>query len=323
MRNVISNFESSEKRLEVWELLRGTAEGRNSARNSLIEELDATPHLPSALTDLAVHHAGDPAARALCAEHLRDPHWADWLPLSLQEYSALFPSDTRFHENIQTAMRESGWASSHLQALQSPGESGFRAARSLLSELHLIANEAAQLLERLKAMRARITPSLHALQVQALMRAELALGNLRGRKVLEVGPQRGGLLLELLQTGVDVLGVDIGPQIEHPSVLQGDFLEVDLPRHFELIIATAVFEFASCTDGDQNSDARNQSREVLHRFRELTVPGAAVVLENIMFPIPFSRQEAEAAGFKVLRIGMPSVNLPMGGRGCVLQRTSG
>jgi hypothetical protein len=143
---------------------------------------------------------------------------------------------------------------------------------------------------------------------------------LNGRKVLEVGPQEGGLLLELTRLGAETTGVDLWPQNDHPAIIKGDFLHSQLPGPFELIVATAVFENCSCTRGEQDSDPRNNSREMIVRLRELTAPGAVVVLENVMFPIPFTRQDAEQAGFEVLRFLLPGISLRMGGRSCALKR---
>jgi hypothetical protein len=314
--------ESSDPRRELWEALRALASGRIEARASVLEGLEAAPHLATALTELAVHEAGGPSARTQLAAHLADEKWSRWLPLHLQEYTTLFPTDARFHQPLAQAMVDSGWAQSHLQALQSSSDGGAQAARTLVAELDAIAEEAASLLSQLPAMRARLGGSLHILQVQALTRAERLLGGLQGRKVLEVGPQEGGLLLEMLRLGADALGIDLGPQISHPKLIPGDFLHTELPGPFELIVATAVFESSSCARGEPDSDARNNSPEVLRRFRELTAPGGIVVLENVMFPIPFSREDAEKAGFEVLRSPLPSVNFRTGGRSCALKRAS-
>ncbi|EAU67167.1 class I SAM-dependent methyltransferase [Stigmatella aurantiaca] len=269
------------------------------------------------MTELAVHEAGSAAARTQLTAHHADPKWSKWLPLHLQEYTAVFPEDVRFHQPLPQALIDSGWAETHLRALQS---GGVQAARALVTELDAIAEEAASLLSRLPAMKARLGGSLHILQVQALTRAEALLGPLQGRKILEVGPQEGGLLLELIKLGADALGIDLGPQIEHPRLIQGDFLHTALPGPFELIVATAVFESSSCARGEPDSDAKNNSPAVLRRFHELTAPGGFVVLENVMFPIPFSREEAKAAGFEVPLSRLPAINLRTGGRSCVLRR---
>lgn len=317
---LVQNFETARQCRELWELLRSAAEGDASARASVLERLKAMPHPASALTQAAVHHAGGEAVRAACEAHFADEKWSKLFPLRFQEFSPVFPVDTRFHERIVDAFSESGWAQAHLRALEGSGEAGVRAARTLVGELETVAQEAAGLLSQLKAMRERIKAPLHLLQIQALTRAELALGNLRGRKALEVGPQEGGLLLELLRLGAETTGVDLGPQLDHPAIVKGDFLHTPLPDPFELIVATAVFENSSCSRGEQDSDPRNNSREVLVRMRELTAPGAVVVLENVMFPIPFTREDAEQAGFEVLRLLVPAVNLRMGGRSCALRR---
>ncbi|MBN1210067.1 MAG: hypothetical protein JXB05_34770 [Myxococcaceae bacterium] len=272
------------------------------------------------MTSLAVHCAGSPSARARIAAHLADPKWSIWLPLHLQEYRTALPADARFHQTLMDALADSGWAQAHLQALQSSADAGVSAARALESDLEAIAEEAAGLLSHLPAMRARITSTLHVLQVQALMRAELLLGGLQGRKVLEVGPQEGGLLLEMIRLGADATGIDLGPQLQHPRIITGDFLHTELPGPFEFIAATAVFESSSCARGEPDSDARNNSPAVLKRLHELAAPGAIVVLENVMFPIPFTREDAERAGFEVLRSRLPAINLRTGGRSCALKR---
>jgi hypothetical protein len=312
------NSESPEARL--WSALQALAAGRTEARSLLLEELVAAPDLPSTLTTVAVEFAGSPSARAPISVHLADPKWSRWLPLHLQEYTTVLSTDARFHRTLRDAMADSGWAQAHLQALQSSADSGVTAARALRSDLEAIAEEAAVLLGQLPAMRARITSSLHVLQVQALMRAEQRLGSLQGKKVLEVGPQEGGLLLEMIRLGADVTGIDLGPQIEHPRIITGDFLHTELPGPFEFIVATAVFESSSCARGEQDSDARNNSPEVLKRMHELAAPGALVVLENVMFPIPFSREDAARAGFEVVRTRLPAINHRTGGRSCALKR---
>lgn len=317
---MVQNFETVRQCQEAWELLRAAGEGDDSARASLLERLTAMPHPASALTELAVHHAGGEAARARCDAHFADEKWSKVLPLRFQEYSAVFPVDTRFHERILDAYSESGWAEGHLRALGEAGEEGVRAARALMGEFHAIAEEAAGFLETLQGMRERVKQPFHLLQVQALTRAERVLGSVKGRKVLEVGPQEGGLLMELMRLGADTTGVDLGPQIDSPNLIKGDFLHTPLPGPFDFIVATAVFENSSCARGEQDSDPRNNSREVLVRMRELTAPGAVVVLENVMFPIPFTREDAEQAGFEALRLSMPGVNLKIGGRSCALRR---
>jgi hypothetical protein len=299
---------------ELWKSLQ-------EAGDTFVEALREAPHPASALTELAIHAAGGPEARAALTAHQEDPKWSKWLPLHLQEFTAVFPEDARFHQPLAQALHDSGWAEAHLQALQSSPEGRAAAARALTAELNAIAEEAAAWLARLPALKARLGGSLHVLQVQALLRMEGLLGSLQGRKVLEVGPQEGGLLLELLRLGTDAFGVDLGPQIQHPRIITGDFLHAPLPGPFELIVATAVFESSSCARGEPDSDARNNSPAVLRRFHALTAPGGLVVLENVMFPIPFSREEAAAAGFEVVLSRVPAINLRTGGRSCVLKRS--
>jgi hypothetical protein len=317
---LVQNFETAAQCRELWELLRAAAEGDANARSAAVERLKAMPHLASALTQTAVHHAGSAEARTKIDAHLVDEKWQKLIPLRFQEYSAVFPEDTRFHVRIQDAYAGSGWAQAHLQALGGAGEDGVRAARTLVGELESIAQEASGLLTQLKAIRERIKAPLHILQVQAITRAELALGSLKGRTALEVGPQEGGLLLELIRLGAETTGVDLGPQLDHPAIIKGDFLHTPLPGPFDLIVATAVFENSSCSRGEQDSDPRNNSAEVLVRMRELTSPGGVVVLENVMLPIPFTKQDAEQAGFEVLRLQLPGISLRMGGRSCALRR---
>jgi hypothetical protein len=285
-----------------------------------VERLKTMPHPASALTQVAVHHAGNGEARAACEAHLTDEKWAKLIPLRFQEFSPVFPVDPRFHQRIQEAYAESGWAQAHLRALEGAGEAGVRAARALVGELETIAQEAAELVSRLKGIRERIKAPLHILQVQALTRGELALGSLKGKKALEVGPQEGGLLLEMIRLGAETTGVDLWPQNDHPAIIKGDFLHTPLPSPFDFIVATAVFENSSCSRGEQDSDPRNNSAEVLVRMRELTAPGAVVVLENVMLPIPFTKEDAEKAGFEVLRLALPGISLRMGGRSCALKR---
>jgi hypothetical protein len=317
---LVQNFETATQLRELWDLLRSAAEGNTSARTAAVERLQAMPHPASALTQVAVHHAGSAGARAKIDAHLADEKWQKLIPLRFQEYSVVFKEDARFHERIQDAYAGSGWAQTHLQALGGNGEDGVRAARTLMGELETIAQEAAGLLDRLKVMRERVKAPLHILQVQALTRAELVLGSLKGRKALEVGPQEGGLLLELIRLGADTTGVDLGPQIDSPNIIKGDFLHTPLPGPFEFIVATAVFENSSCARGEQDSDPRNNSAEVLVRMRELTSPGAVVVLENVMLPVPFTKEDAEQAGFEVLKLQVPGISLRMGGRSCALRR---
>lgn len=313
------NFSSEQQRLEFWQALQSAAQGQGPACAQLAESLAALPHPASALTDVALHHAGTPPVREALQSHLQDAKWSQWLPLHLQEYAVIFPANPRFHQVIRTAYTESGWAQAHQQALGGSAAEGVRAAGALAAQLEAIAQEAATLLTHLPALRSRIKPSLHAIQAQALTRAEWALGNLRERKVLEVGPQAGGLLREMIGIGAQVLGVDLGPELDDPHIIRGDFLKTPLPAPFELIIATGVFEAASCARGEPESDPNNNSRHVLERFHALTAPGAVVVLENFMFPIPFTHEDARAAGFEVVVPRLPALNLNTGGRGCMLR----
>ncbi|HVG64343.1 MAG TPA: methyltransferase domain-containing protein [Hyalangium sp.] len=317
---LVQNFETVTQCRELWELIWSASDGEPSARASAVERLKAMKHPASALTQVAVHHAGGEEVRVQCEAHLADEKWAKLIPLRFQEFTPVFPTDTRFHQRIQDAFSESGWAQAHLRALEGEGEAGIRAAQALVGELQTIAQEAAELLSRLKSIRERIKPPLHILQVQALTRAELALGSLKGKKALEVGPQEGELLQELIRLGAETTGVDLWPKNDHPAIVKGDFLHTPLPGPFDFIVATAVFENSSCSRGEQDSDPRNNSREVLVRMRELTAPGAVIVLENVMLPIPFTHEDAEQAGFEVLRFLMPGITLRMGGRSCALRR---
>lgn len=311
-------FSTGLERAEAWWLLQASALGDDDARIRLFSLLDQCPNPGLALLELAIHHVGTPAQRRRYGSYLRNPKRA-FVPLPLQDYRVVFPEDTLFHEPFTLAVNGCNWTQRHLERLRNERPGCCEVAGELIGDLCLIAEEGVRLLEKLAAMRARIRP-LTILQIQALVRAETALGDLRGLKVLEVGPQNGELFLELLRSGADVFAVDLGPKLQHPRIIQGDFMREALPGPFDLIIATAVFERSSTTQGEPDGDPLNLTPVLLERFRELTTANGVIVLENVLFPIPFSKSDAERAGFEVLNQQVPSVNIRFGGRGCTLRR---
>lgn len=295
-----------------------TAAGSSADQNSLVQDLSQQPDLLGSLLELAVLFAGPASARAWCEHHQLRAGWRDFVPLHRQEYVAVLRGDPRFDLKIDEALRSSNWAPDQLAGLG--GERWADAARRLLTDLSEIALEAGRLAEWIALMRGRIGSGLHALQVQALMRASLAVESFDGLKVLEVGPREGHLLRELQRAGAEVQGVDLEPLI--PEVSRGDFMTVGLGGSFDLLIATSVFEVGS-EMSKTDASALSRSPALLRRIRDVLSPGGVVVLENLGFPIPFSATQAKAAGFEVLPHPVPSVNHIHGGRGCTLRKIGG
>jgi len=303
----------------MLELLQRLASGDKDAQEPVVQELSGHNDPTRPLLEAAVTQAGSPRAREVCDRFLADPNWPKAMPLWCLEFNAVLPGRLDIAVALEREFLASGWAKRHLEALR--GDSAPEAARALVAELNAVAEQAADLVNLLQEMRKRIDPPLHILQVQALTRAEWALGSLKGRKVLEVGAQTGGLFLELIRLGANALAVDIEPMLNRPDVLKGDFMTTELPGPFDLIVATAVFELGSSTKGEADGDRNGLfAVPLLNRFRALTQPGGVVVLENIRYAIPFTEEDAREAGFEVLPHRLPSVNLASGGRGCTLRR---
>jgi SAM-dependent methyltransferase len=275
------------------------------------------PTLP--LLSLAVREAGGRSARRAIDAHQALEGWSRWVPLALQEHTPLLGRHPHFHQPLESSLVATNWGLQRLRALARSGNAMQAAARKLLGELNGIAEEAAERAKLLPRLRLRIAPPLNALQVQALLRLELAVGkSVRGMRILEVGPDQGGLFRLLIHAGADVTGLDLHPAFVHPRLLQGDFVTTSLPDDFDVVIATGVFEHGS-SEGKGEGDPRNLGVELLKKLRARLRPGGRVVLENIGLPIPFSPDQAEAAGFQVVRQVVPCVNVALGARGCLLR----
>lgn len=301
-------------------MLMRAARGDAGARTELAEHLRAADDPSASLVELALEHFGSREAREAIQTHQADPRWSSAIPLHQQEYPVIFRTDARFHLRYTQALAESGWAAAHLQALSQPAFAGRAAARHLLAELHLLAEQAADFTRIARQMRQMVDSMMHLLRVQALLRMEWVLGRVAGKRILEVGTQDGGLLLHLEKLGADVSAVDLGPELVHPRIQKGDFMKTELPGPYDVIVATSVFEKFSAARGEDEPELANTRPELLERFRQLTQPGSLIILENIMFPPPFTAADAREAGFEVLPMTIPSANFRLGGRGCTLRR---
>lgn len=299
------------------EALRDAARGRP---DELAGFFSKVPNVNLALVDVAIRAAGTEADRVTCAIHLQDRLWAEAIPLSVHEYSVLLPADPLLERPIAAALAQSPWGLALERAVRAGGERARAAAESALADMNRIASEAAQVARKLRELEERVGPPPTILQVQALARLERCLGLLDGKRILEVGAQDGGLLYALRRLGAEASAIDLQPEIHASFVQQGDFFTADLSGGYEAIVATAVFEWGSNVRGERTPDARNQSAELLLRFHELLVDGGVVALENILLPIPFSKGQAENAGFELVRELLPAANHASGGRGCTLRK---
>jgi hypothetical protein len=83
-----------------------------------------------------------------------------------------------------------------------------------------------------------------------------------------------------------------------------------------LIVATAVFEWGSGWPHHHPG----AGRELLARLASLLRGGGVAVIENIGFPMPFTKAEAGLAGFDSVPQFIPAANHVHGGRGATLRR---
>ncbi len=300
----------------LWDLLQRALAGDANAPPALAQRLTDTPFPTLLLAQCAVAHAGTPQHRAVLDGSLRDGPWANQVRLDLQPYQTLMPHDEAFDIAMRAALCTAPLGQHHARALR---ESPKRAVTSLLTALHATAEEAVATCQAVTALRRSITPSLHVLQAMALQRATTALGPLRSARVLEVGPQDGGLLHALEAKGAQVTAVDLAPRVHHPIMVQGDFMTAALQPPYDLVVATAVFEFGS--GWVHTAPPGRSDLALLQRLRELLAPGGVAVVENIGYPVPFSPDVALDAGLVPVRGGLVH-HLTEGGRGCTLRRTT-
>lgn len=235
--------------------------------------------------------APHPAVRA----HLADARWAEAVPIDLAEIPGL--------------TLDPEWQWSLPRALEATAQ---RDAQALVPAVIELATRAA-------ALRKEITDTLHVLQLQTLERVRLALPSLAGRAVLDIGCGNGGLFHALRGAGATVTGIDLERQFEDPALLRGDALTATLPLgRFAAVTACAVFESGSRLDGER-IDAP-QGALLLARLHELLAPGGIAALETLSSPLPFSKGQAEQAGFAVKAQLVPGCNVRFSGRGCTLEK---
>lgn len=273
--------------------------------------------------ELAFRHAGTPAARERIAAHLADEAWSKWIPLHRQEYWTVLGDDPRMQCAPDAHLASAGWTLPADVARLDGAERSLAAAR-LLGDLDRISREANDRVDRLASLRARVGDGVSILQVQTLVRAEDARGaSWAGASVLEIGPGEGAMLRWVRGAGADGAGIDLEPALAQPWIDRGDFMTHDFgTRRFDAILATAVFEGGSVDvkSGVEAAAENAAGPALLARLAGLVRPGGVAVLENVALPLPFTKQQAEAAGFEVLRQALPLVNVALGGRGCALKK---
>ncbi len=299
----------------LWNLLQRARHADAAASHQLAAHLTAVPWPTLLLAQAAVLHAGTPAQRHVLDGALWDQPWASHVRLDLQPYDALLPEDEAFDVGIRQALCTAAVGLHHARALRTNPE---HAVPALQHTLDAVATAAVAVAQAVTALRGSITPSLHVLQAMALQRANAALGPLGSARVLEVGPQDGGLMHALEAQGAHVTAVDLAPRVHHPNMVLGDFMTAALQPPYDVVVATAVFEFGS---GWVHTAPPGRSDLVLlQRLRELLAPGGVAVVENIGYPVPFSPDAAVACGLVPVRGGVVH-HLTEGGRGCTLRRT--
>lgn len=297
-------------------LVTKAAKGDARAQSRVKQALDAAPSPTLLLLEEAVSNAGTKSERETIREHRLDYPWCLHMRLELQEFEVVLPQEVHFEVGIRGALSNAGWGYEHARAL---GRKGAAASKRLLADLHAVASEAAAYAHKVKEARSRIAPPLHVLQVLTLMRAESVVDSWVGKRVLEVGPQDGGLFAHLRAQGVDVWALDLEPRFKDPRVLVGDFMKETVPGGgFDVVLATAVFEYGSGWEHPPQNTTDDV--KLLQRLHLLLNPGGVVVMENIGCPVVFGAHAAEANGFEVLNRRTLVHNLAESGRGCTLRR---
>jgi 2-polyprenyl-3-methyl-5-hydroxy-6-metoxy-1,4-benzoquinol methylase len=300
----------------LFSLVTKAAKGDARAQSRVKQVLDQAASPSMLLAEEAVSNAGSKTERETLRAHRLDYPWCLHMRLELQEFAAVFPQEVHFEVGIRGAISNAAWGYEHARAL---GNKGVTASQRLLADMHAVASEAAAYAARVTELRSRITPLLHALQVLTLMRAEAAIDSWAGKRVLEVGPQDGGLFAHLRAQGVDVWALDLEPRFKDPRLLVGDFMKETVPGGgFDVVLATAVFEYGS--GWEHPPQTTTDDEKLLQRLHKLLNPGGVVVMENIGCPVVFGARAAEANGFEVLNRRTLVHNLAESGRGCTLRR---
>jgi SAM-dependent methyltransferase len=299
--------------LDLIDLARGHAPAREPVLRALTERPANTVLLDTALTQ-----AGRDRDRAILDRHRTHFGWSSAVSLSHQEYPLLLPQP-RFEESLPGALSTAEYGSRVVRSLQRAGRRAPAVARDLVVDLHTLAEQAAMFAQQWQTIRPMLGPTLHVLQAQALLRLDLVAPSIRGWDVLEVGPQTGTFMRALEARGARVSGVDVELRAGVANVVQGDFMTAPLGR-FDLVVATAVFEFGSGWNHFRGADGKVP---VLARLREVLKPGGHVLMENLAYPLPFSAAQAEDAGFRVCDVRVVRSGVCWGGRGAVLQALPG
>jgi hypothetical protein len=267
------------------------------------------------LIALALDHAGEASHRARINTHRSEPEWSKHVPLELLEYRPVVGDAPDFSRTVAEEIEFSPWATQRLDSLRAGDDS---AALALLDDLHEIARFAAASADDVSRLRAHMRErGLHAMQAAAFERCRRLLDDETQRRarptVLEIGAADGELVSALAQTGYDAHGVDVLPS-PHPQVLVGNFLTDEPRTRYDVVVATALLEWGSGIDPAVLEDPRH----VLSRLRALVVDRGTLVLENVRLPLPFTRDDAERAGFTVREERVVSPTLALGGRGVTL-----
>jgi hypothetical protein len=300
------------------ELLDRLAKGDTSVVGALQDAL-AMGSPNAHLVRWAIRDAGSASARTVLNEHLGNFHWSNSVPLQTQEFPTLLPHDLRFEDALPGTLSTAAWGYRHVRALRAGGKASVDAARALRAGLDALADEAAGFAHQWQRLWPLLGTGLHVLQAQALMRLEAACQTVAGMRVLEVGPQDGGLMNALVERGASVEGVDIAPKPGVPGVKAGDFMSAPLGQ-YDAVVATAVFELGS---GWTHFPSTPGDFVLLRRLKSLLPPGGLVVVENLAFPVPFNSDQAREAGFEVLDVRVVHNGVVQGGRGAVLRVPGG
>jgi hypothetical protein len=295
------------------------AAGDPEARMSVLHSLN-TPSQTALLVSFGVCEGGTEKERAVLDAHLADPKWSALIPLFLQEYKTVLTEGLGFDQPLKAVFQRSKWTETIIKDLEAPVKDSADAARRLREMLDAIAGEARKYVDTLHKMKPPLAlPARNILHVDALMRTEAALGSLKGKKILEIGPDKAGVLMKDFEdAGANVIAIDFERTLIKDNVYKGDFMRAAIPgAPFDAIVSVGSLDPGAVRTGE--TDDRNRSFKLADRLRAKLAPRGVAVIENIDGPIPFPPSYAESLGFEILHQYVPYAAMKLDGRVCVLR----
>ena len=286
---------------------------------SLIDLVLQVPALTASVIDAIVINVAKTDIAPEVLTHLTDAVWSKPYPLHVQPYARVFRPDPMLHLGLMGGMQQSSWPRQSLarlrEALATRGDAQHESV-VLSDDFSTIAAQVrtlAQGVQQIKELKAR-TP-MDVAQIETILAAQQVLGTLAGHDILDIGRTSIEVVTYLTQQGARA-------RQSGADTTQGLYGLPPTPA-FDLVLATGVLEpgaFEWPGIGTNHYDFDLRVDELVAAAAQLLRPNGVLVVRNVSYPLPFTREALVQAGLSYVPTDIPFATPSFGGRSAVWRR---